>query len=283
MDAYSVVTNAIRTPAAANLRCGNCRARGAHVWCPDCLPQAQLGDPTMLTNAERRFCATPPDTPSKPPPSLTSQLHRAVNRYIDNARTVADELRRATVAAPPPQRATLGHRTGSDPSDPALARILSTHDAIDRGLTWYGHLLDDCQVCGPDAPRPHNDDNSDTLAKLLDDDWTELADHLTGLSATSPRAVAMAVESAQGKHEGGAERFQDWWKQLRRDGAETDVLSNLVRRMDRLASRMHGLAESMRQWAPADLRRCACGCGGYAPSGRRVTAACQKREERAAS
>lgn len=284
MDAYSVATNAIRPPRVPDSRCDACRARGGNVWCPDCLPQAELGDPVMLTNAERRYCATPPDEPSKPPPSLTTQLHRAAGRYRDAAERVADELLYASVANPPPSRATLGHRTGSEPSDPALAKILATHDAINRGMARYGHLLDDCLLCGPEADRPHNDDNSDTLAKLLDDDWSELADHLTGLSTTSPKAVHTAVNAARDKHTGASERFEDWWKQLRRDGAEVDVLSNLVNRMHQLANRMYGLAESMRQWDATDyLRRCACGCGGYAPPGRRVTVACQKREERAAS
>lgn len=246
-------------------------------------PKRQLGDAAELTKPERMWMLRHDTaTSSRRQPSFTGRVHRAAQTYRQQADAVADALMDATVAAPPPKRQTLGERRSMDTPDPALAQIVATHDAIDRGLTRFGHLLDNCLLCGdPDVdPRGHNDADTVTIARLLDDDWTDLVDHLAGISATSPRAVAVAVEQARRAHRGGADRFVEWFAVVS-PRAESDVLANLATTFERQASRMRGLADSLSQWVPGvRVRRCACGCGGHAPSGRRVTDACEVRMRR---
>lgn len=253
------------------MRCDECVARSPVAWCPNCPATTAvraLGAPASLAKQERLWSERRAEQQSgRRSVSVKSRVHRAVERYKQQAEVVADALLAATVTCPPPKRGSLGQRRGTDPSDPALAQITATHDAVDRGLTRFGHLLDDCQVCGPETLKPHNDDHVDTLARLLDDDWTTIVDDLTGVSSTSPYAVANVVEAARKAHTGGAERFESWFAQLHRDGAEPDVLENLSTRFGRMAGRMQGLADSLGQWVPGTrVRLCKNpGCSRPAP------------------
>lgn len=247
-------------------------------------PARTIGDPAVLTKGERLWMTrAAEDAAGRRAPSFTSRVLKARDLYKAQTQTVADALLAATVACPPPKRQTLGQRRGSGPSDPALAQITATHDAIDRGLTRFGHLLDDCLLCGDEATRPHNDTDETTLGRLLDDDWTEIVDHLTGISATSPKAVTAAVTQAREAHQEGAERFVVWFAGLHQGGAESDVLANLATKFERQASRMRGLADSLAQWTPPNARRCAAGCGGHAPVGSGATCGrCRQAKHKAA-
>lgn len=231
------------------------------------VPPRKIGDPTILSKAERMWMdrKTAEET-GRPRRSLSGRVHQAVEQYRRHALAVADALHAASVSQPPPKRVSLESRRGSDPSDPALAQITATHDAIDRGVVWYGHLLDDCLVCDDLLAVGRHNHGRDTLAKLLDDDWTEIVDHLAGLSATSPFALRTAVSRAALAHDGGAGRFEQWMLQLHREGAEPDVLDNLASRFERLVGQMAALSDSLGQWRPGVLvRRCAANCGGAAP------------------
>lgn len=250
----------------------NISSAGA-VWPPDALGPDErvgprkIGDPVTLSKAERMWVdhKTAEET-GRPRRSLSGRVHRAVEQYRRHAVDVAEALHAASVAEPPPNRSTAGMPRGSDPSDPALAQITATHDAIDRGAVWYGHLLDDCLVCADRLAVGRHNHGQDTLARLLDDDWSEIVDHLSGLSATSPFAFKSAVSRAAVAHDGGAGRFEEWMSQLHREGAEPDVLDNLASRFERLVGQMRALSDSLGQWRPGVLvRRCAAGCGGAAP------------------
>lgn len=222
------------------------------VWTPGHGPKP-LGSATTLTKAERTWIerrAT--EETGRTAPSLSGRQRRACQRIADQAVRIGDALHNASVTHPPPSYGEIGRR-GPGPSDPSLALITATHDAIDRAVWRWAHMLDDCLLCDQDG---HND-REDTLAGLLDDDWTEIVDHLVGLSTTSPFALRSAISRAVLAYHGAADRLDDWWRQLHADGAEPDVLENLTGRTERLAGRLAGLAGQLAQWIPGpQVRTC---------------------------
>lgn len=255
------------------------------VWTPDDPPRR-----TVLSGAERRWIdQRTAEATGRPAPSVSRRVHRACDRLRTQAILVGSALHAATVSSPPPKPSSLGVRRGSDPSDPALSAITATHAAIDRGMWRLAHLLDDCRNC-PAGEGPGHNEMSDTLASLLDDDWTDTATWLTygivrrpdrrpdAKREPSPRQV---ISQAVIHFDGGARRLADWWRELHNDGAEPDLLADLASRYERLAGRMAGLSTSLAQWTPSDVRTCACTPGCRAPANHgRMNDAHRKAAER---
>lgn len=222
-----------------------------------------------LTKPELRWLASKAQEAPSKSPADARRLHQLASKLQEHVGLACAGIGNATVSSPPPKRSNLGMPRGTDPSDPALAQIESTHHVIDAALTRLGHLFADCPICEDlDAGAGHND-STPTMLDLTghDDGLTDLSDHCTGLSATSPHAVATVLAQAPQKATRQADTIVDLWHQARNDGAESDVLRDQIGRLNEVVSRARRVEAMVAQWLPSRVNRCAAGCGGAAPNG----------------
>lgn len=196
------------------------------------------------------------------------KLRSAVERWQDASANVVRALRNATVESPPQPPPRSG-RGGSDVSDPTLARIEATWNAVDHACVTYAHLAgpcaaDGCHICTGDR-RP---DSLTAIANALGAplDLAVVIDALLGTPSSSTAAFDDALDSAEKAYAAAADQLQDAWHEARRAGADDDTLATLVDRTSNVAARMDGLVGAVTQWLPSSpVRRCAAGCGGAAP------------------
>lgn len=220
-----------------------------------------------LTKAESRWleqAATEEGVPRR-----ARRPDHAARQLAKGGSDCALALANATVEVPPPNRRELGTRGNVGPSDPALAQIVATHQAIERAAVRLGHVLDDCLLCDtPDAPLSCNSPSSLTVAAVTGLDLSELADHLVGLSATSPKALRVVAGRLVFTFDQAADAAVDVWDRMNRGGAETDQLRDYVGQIVEVTGRLGSVKGMLSQWLPgAQVRMCKnVGCRRPAPA-----------------
>lgn len=192
------------------------------------------------------------------------KVQAAVDRWSEEAGWVALGLQRATALLPPPTRPAA--RSAPGVSNPTSSQWWSTLDAIERGAERFAHLAGPCarNNTRDDEGRKHEcpAKSAAYIADLfhVQVDATAIVDDLIGVSATSPRALAAAVDRASAWHSTTASMIGGAWTEARRmiqldpkaaakGGLDDDLLEKSTRHIVQLSHRMLSLSGDLADWS----------------------------------